>query len=124
MDGLSTESAAGTSKRDNAWQRPAKPDTSVAGIDRQRHAKPSGSAGGLMALAVGIWKVTHSWSGLPAVNSASGAGAGARARVQCATGSHAGSSRHDSKMSRRLVMASTWEMLVGGAAPVRAPATT
>ena len=34
------------------------------------------------------------------------------------------SSRHDSKMSRRLVMASTWEMLVGGAAPVIAPATT
>jgi hypothetical protein len=34
------------------------------------------------------------------------------------------SSRHDSKMSRRLVMASTWEMLVGGAAPVWAPATT
>jgi hypothetical protein len=34
------------------------------------------------------------------------------------------SSRHDAKMSRRLVMASTWEMLVGGDAPVRAPATT
>jgi hypothetical protein len=34
------------------------------------------------------------------------------------------SSRHDSKMSRRLVMASTWEMLVGGNALVRAPATT
>jgi hypothetical protein len=34
------------------------------------------------------------------------------------------SSRQDSKMSRRLVMASTWEMLVGGAAPVSAPATT
>jgi hypothetical protein len=34
------------------------------------------------------------------------------------------SSRHDSKMSRRLVMASTWEMLVGGFASVRAPATT
>jgi hypothetical protein len=34
------------------------------------------------------------------------------------------SSRHDSTMSRRLVMASTWEMLVGGDAPVRAPATT
>ncbi len=34
------------------------------------------------------------------------------------------SSRQDSKMSRRLVMASTWEILVGGDAPVRAPATT
>jgi hypothetical protein len=34
------------------------------------------------------------------------------------------SSPHESKMSQRLVMASTWEMLVGGDAPVRAPATT
>jgi hypothetical protein len=34
------------------------------------------------------------------------------------------SSRQDLKISRRLVMASTWEMLVGGVAPVRAPATT
>ncbi len=33
-------------------------------------------------------------------------------------------SRHDSKMSRRVVMASTWEMLVGGNIPVMAPATT
>ena len=31
--------------------------------------------------------------------------------------------RHDSKISRRLAMASTWEMLVGGVAPVSAPAT-
>ncbi len=34
------------------------------------------------------------------------------------------SSRHDSKMSRRLVMASTWEMLVGGDSPVSALALT
>ena len=34
------------------------------------------------------------------------------------------SSRHDSNMSRRLAMALTWKMLVGGTAPVRAPATT
>ena len=34
------------------------------------------------------------------------------------------SSRQDSKMSQRLKMASTWEMLVGGTAPVRAPTTT
>ena len=34
------------------------------------------------------------------------------------------SSRHDSNMSRRLAMASTWEMLAGGAVPVRALATT
>ena len=31
--------------------------------------------------------------------------------------------RHDSKISQRLAMASTWEMLVGGVAPVSAPAT-
>ncbi len=34
------------------------------------------------------------------------------------------SSRHDSIMSRRLAMALTWEMIVGGDAPVRAQATT
>ena len=34
------------------------------------------------------------------------------------------SSRHDSNMSQRLATALTWEMLVGGAAPVRALATT
>jgi hypothetical protein len=34
------------------------------------------------------------------------------------------SSHHDSNMSQKLAMASTLEMLVGGAAPVRAPATT
>ena len=33
-------------------------------------------------------------------------------------------SHHDSKMSRRVVMASTWEMLEGGNAPVMAPAAT
>ncbi len=32
--------------------------------------------------------------------------------------------RHDSKMSQKLAMALTWEILVGGAAPERAPATT
>ncbi len=34
------------------------------------------------------------------------------------------SRRRDLKMSQRLVMALTWEMIVGGAAPVIAPATT
>ena len=34
------------------------------------------------------------------------------------------SSCHDSNMSRRLAMTSTWEMLVGGDTPVRTPATT
>ncbi len=31
---------------------------------------------------------------------------------------------HDSKISQRLAIASTWEILVGGAAPASAPATT
>jgi hypothetical protein len=31
---------------------------------------------------------------------------------------------HDSKMSQRLAIASTWEILVGGVAPASAPATT
>ncbi len=78
------------SNRDSDWQRPANPDTSVAGIAQQRPAKPIGSTGDLMALAVGIWYVTHSWRGLPAMKSASGAGAGARERVRWATGSRAG----------------------------------
>jgi hypothetical protein len=40
---------------DNAWQRLANPDTSAAGRALQRPAKPIGSAGDLMVLAVGIW---------------------------------------------------------------------
>jgi hypothetical protein len=32
--------------------------------------------------------------------------------------------RHDSKISRRLAIASTWEILVGGATPTSAPVTT
>jgi hypothetical protein len=55
VDESSTESASGTSKRDNVWQRPANPDTSVAGMALQRPAKPIGSAGDRIALAVGIW---------------------------------------------------------------------
>ena len=50
MDESSTDSAAGTSNRDNAWQRPANPDTSVAGMAMQRPAKPIGSTGDLMAI--------------------------------------------------------------------------
>ncbi len=34
------------------------------------------------------------------------------------------SRRHDSKMPQRLAMASTWDILAGGTAPVRAPVTT
>ena len=90
MEGSNTDSASGMSNWDNAWQRPANPDTSVAGMALQRPANPIGSTGDLMALAVGIWYVTHLWRGLPAVKSASGAGAGARERVRWAMGSRAG----------------------------------
>ena len=55
MEESSTESTSGMSNRDNAWQRPANPDTSVAGMALQRPAKQIGSTGDLMALAVGIW---------------------------------------------------------------------
>ncbi len=45
-------------------------------------------------------------------------------RIQVGWKDRGASRRHDSKMSQRLVMASTWKTLVGGAAPERAPATT
>jgi hypothetical protein len=51
----STESASDMSSRDNAWQRPANPDTSVGGMALQRPAKLIGSTGDQMVLAVGIW---------------------------------------------------------------------
>ncbi len=54
MDGSNTDSASGMSNWDNAWRRPANPDTSVAGMALQRPAKPIGSIGDLMALAMGI----------------------------------------------------------------------
>ena len=45
MEGSSTESASGKSNRDNAWQRPANPETSVGGMALQRPANPIGSTG-------------------------------------------------------------------------------
>ncbi len=55
MEGSSTESASGKSNRDNDWQRPANPETSVGGMAPQRPVKPIGSTGNQMVLAVGIW---------------------------------------------------------------------
>ncbi len=55
MEGSNTESASGMSNCDNAWQRPANPDTSVGGMALQRPAKPIGSTGDRVAFAVGIW---------------------------------------------------------------------
>jgi hypothetical protein len=75
---------------DNDWQRPANPATSVGGMALQRLAKPTGSTGDRMVLAVGIWYFTRSWKGLPVVKSASGVGADALVRVRWEMGSRAG----------------------------------
>jgi len=55
VEGSSTKSALGKSNRDNDWQRPANPETSVDGMALQRPTQPIGSTGDRMALAVGIW---------------------------------------------------------------------
>ena len=55
VEGLRTESASGMPNRDNDWQRPANPATSVDGMALQRPATPIGSTGDQMILAVGIW---------------------------------------------------------------------
>ncbi len=52
MEGSNTDSASSMSNWDNAWQRPANPNTSVADMALQTPAKPIGSPGDLMALAV------------------------------------------------------------------------
>ena len=69
------------SNRDNDWQRPANPKTSVGGMALQRPVKLAGLTGDQMFLAVGIGYFTRSWRGLPVVKSTSGVGAGARAGV-------------------------------------------
>jgi hypothetical protein len=90
VDGSSTESATGMSSMDNDWQSLAKPATSVGGVALQRPAKPTGSAGDQMVVAVGIRYFTLSWRGLPVVKSASGVGAGALVRVRWDMGSCVG----------------------------------
>ena len=91
----------------------------------ERQVEPDGLGGGLHDGLATIWRAgvggegdttlggscvgTLGWPGIGIQGGWKGGGAS-----RC----------HDLKMSRRLVMASTWEMLVGGSAPVRAPATT
>jgi len=51
VEGSNTDSALGMSNWDNAWQRPANLDISVAGMALQRPANPIGSTGDRRALA-------------------------------------------------------------------------
>jgi hypothetical protein len=53
--GLHHTIPSGMSNRDNDWQRPANPATSVAGMGLQRPAKPIGATADRIVLAVGIW---------------------------------------------------------------------
>ncbi len=90
-----------------------------------RNVEPAGLGGGLHC---GL--ATNGWAGVDGDGDTTHGGScvGTLGRpgigIRCGWKEGGASSRHDSKMSRRLVMASTWEMLVGGNAPVRAPATT
>jgi hypothetical protein len=89
------------------------------------NVEPAGLGGGLHS-----WLATNGWAGVDGDGDTTLGGSCVGTLGRPGIGSRGGwkeegaSSRHDSKMSRRLVMASTWEMLVGGDAPVRALATT
>ncbi len=90
-----------------------------------RYVEPAGLGGGLHDGLATIWRAGVGGEG---DNTLGGSCMGTLGRpgIGVRVGWKAGgaSSCHDSKMSQRVVMASTWEMLVGGDAPVRAPATT
>ena len=87
----------------------------------ERTVEPDGLGGGLHAIGrAGVGGAGDTTLGGSCVGTLGRPGIGSRGGWK----EGGASSRHDSKMSRRLVMASTWEMLVGGDAPVRAPATT
>ena len=90
-----------------------------------RSIKPAGLGGGLQA---GLAEI--GWAGVGGDNNTTLGGSCVGTLGRPGIGSQGGrrerhaSRGHDSKMSCRLVMALTLEMLVGGGAPVRAPATT
>ncbi len=90
-----------------------------------RNVEPAGLGGGLHDGLATIWRAGVDGEGDTTLG---GSCVGTRGRpgIEIRVGWKEGgaSSRHDSKMSRRVVMASTWEMLVGGDAPMRALATT
>ncbi len=91
----------------------------------ERQVEPDGLGGGLHAGLATIWRAGVGGEGNTTLGG-SCVGTLGRPGIGIRGGWKAGGARspHDSKMSRRLVMASTWERLVGGAAPVIAPATT
>jgi hypothetical protein len=90
-----------------------------------RNVEPAGLGGGLQDGLATIWRAGVDGEGETTLGGSCG-GALGRPGIGIRAGWKGGgaSSRHDSKMSRRVVMASTWEMLEGGDAPVMAPATT
>jgi hypothetical protein len=90
-----------------------------------RNVEPAGLGGGLHDGLAIIWRAGVNGEGDTTLGG-SCVGTLGRPGIRIRVGWKEGgaSSRHDSKMSRRVVMASTWEMLVGSDAPVRTPATT
>jgi len=91
----------------------------------ERNVEPAGLGGGLHDGLATIWRAGVIGEGETTLGGACGGTLG-RPGIGIQVGWKEGgaSSRHDSKMSRRVVMASTWEMLEGGDALVMAPATT
>ena len=90
-----------------------------------RNVEPAGLGGGLHDGLATIWRAGVIDQGETTLGGSCGGileRPGIGIRVGWKEGS--ASSRHDSKMSQRVVMASTWEMLAGGNAPVMALATT
>ena len=93
--------------------------------DGERQVEPNGLGGGLHDGLATIWRAGvggegDTTLGGSCVGTLGWPGIGIRVGWK----EGGASSRHESKMSRRVVMASTWEMLVGGDVPVMAPATT
>jgi hypothetical protein len=90
-----------------------------------RNEEPAGLGSGRHG-----WLATNWWAGVDGDGDTTLGGSGVGTLEWPGIGIRGGwkeggaSSHHDSKLSRRLVMALTWEMLVGGDAPVRAPVTT
>ena len=90
-----------------------------------RIVEPAGLGGGLPGGLATIWRAGVDGEGDTTLGGSCGGTLG-RPGIGIQVGWKEGgaSSRDDSKMSRRVVMASTWEMLEGGNAPIMAPATT
>jgi hypothetical protein len=90
-----------------------------------RNVEPAGLSGGLHDGLATIWQADVDGEGDTTLGGSCGGTLG-QPGIGIRVGWKEGgaSSRHDSKMSRRVVMALTWEMLEGGNTPVMAPATT